>query len=332
MKVLIIKLGAFGDIVHCLPALQDVLDHPQVSEVHWLVDQCYANVADLLPAQVQCHTVQLKKPRNIALSWQVVKELRKQAFDVVLDLQGLLKSGLLARLISPHAYGFDRKFSPEKGNALLVKPVSFHADEKHVVQQYRRIASAIHPTQDPTALAYVPPQIPMTGHLCQLQEELLYGLRLNNFVLMHLGGGWETKKLPDATWVALAEKIIEKGYTPVYSWGNREEQILAHVLAAQAYAIILPQRLDMPSLAALLAAAKAVIGADTGLIHLAAAMGTATASFWGPSASWRSAPLGERHIHAQSNPSCGPCFQRSCADFVCMDAILADDLLRVLDV
>ncbi|MDQ6961351.1 MAG: glycosyltransferase family 9 protein [Mariprofundaceae bacterium] len=331
MKVLIVKLGAFGDIVHCLPALQDVLNHPEVSEVHWLVDQCYADVVALLPAQVQCHHVQLKKPRKIGVSWQIVRSLRQKKFDVVLDLQGLLKSGLLARLVSGNAYGFDRLFSPEKGNALLVKPVHFHADEKHVVQQYRRIVSVISPTQS-AAFDYVAPHIAMTGKLQIIAQDVLYGLRLNNFVLMHLGGGWETKKLPSSTWLILAEKIADAGFTPVYSWGNREEQVLAYELADQSYAVILPQRLDMLRLAGLLSGAKAVIGADTGLIHLAAAMGTPTASFWGPSASWRSAPQGTKHIHAESNPSCGPCFKRSCVNFICMDAIVADDLLRVLNV
>jgi len=332
MKVLIVKLGAFGDIIHCLPALDDVLNHPSVTEVHWLVDQCYAQVTDLLPVQVQCHQVQLKKPRQLRKSWNVIRALRQQRFDVVLDLQGLLKSGFVAKLISRRVYGFDRQFSPEKGNAWLVKPVRFHVDEKHVVQQYRRIAHVLSHVPMPDPMPYVSPQIPMTSQLLNMKEDIIYGLRLQNFVLLHLGGGWETKTLPESTWVNMAEAINDRGLTPVYSWGNREEQVLAHELAGQAYAVILPEKLDMLTLAALLSAAKAVVGADTGLIHLAAAMGVPTASFWGPSASWRSAPLGEQHIHAESNPSCGPCFQRTCDHFTCMNEIVAEDLLRVLDV
>jgi len=332
VKVLVVKLGAFGDIIHCLPALADLLAHPDVTEVHWLVDQCYAQVTELLPAQVQCHQVQLKQPRDLRASWKVVRELRKKKFDFVLDLQGLLKSGLISRLIGRHAYGFDRRFSPEKGNAWLVRPVAFHGDEKHVVQQYRRIASVVQQPAVTFALPYAAPHIPMTGHLLNLQKEILYGLRIHNFVLMHLGGGWDTKKLPAAIWVELAEKITECGFTPVYSWGNREEQMFAHQLADQAYAVILPQKLDILTLAAFLSAAKAVIGADTGLVHLAAAMGAPTASFWGPSASWRSGPQGSKHVHAESKPECGPCFQRSCANFICMDKIQADDILRVLHV
>jgi len=332
VKVLIVKLGAFGDIVHCLPALDDLLLCPEVSEVHWLVDHCYVQVTALLPEQVICHQVYLKKPRDLSKTWQVVRQLRNKKFDVVLDLQGLLKSGLLARCIARNAYGFDARFSPEKGNAWFVKAVRFHDDEKHVVQQYRRIASVLQKTVETGAIPYIAPHIPMTSQLVTLQQDILYGLRVHHFVLLHLGGGWDTKKLAESTWVELAEKITEQGFTPVYSWGNREEQVLAHQLADQAYAVVLPDKLDVLTLAALLSAAKAVIGADTGLVHLAAAMGVPTASFWGPSASWRSGPQGSKHVHAESKPECGPCFQRTCANFICMEKIQVKDLLRVLSV
>ena len=92
-------------------------------------------------------------------------------------------------------------------------------------------------------------------------------------------------------------------------------------------AICLPKKLDLETLSGLIAHARGIIGSDTGVIHLAAALGRPTVSFWGPSDSQRSGPLGEQHQHAESHPDCGPCFKRTCNHFICMEKITPEILL-----
>ncbi len=309
MKVLVVKLSAFGDIIHCLPALNDLLQHPNVSEVHLLVDKRYAFVTNIFPRQVAVHTVALKSAGALSSTLATLRELRAVRFDSAIDLQGLIKSALLARACCPHVYGFDKRLLPEKAAGLLQQAVAFHADDRHVVQQYRRIAAAPFIDRMPpaTAIAYAAPRIDLQN--CRIQPDAALAghldLEADNYVVLHAAGGWQTKQLPDHVWTGVARGLQQRGMTPLFSWGSPDERQTAETLARHSHARALPERLNMSALVALLGKARAVVGADTGLLHLAAALDTPTITFWGPSASWRSAPLAEgqgaRHCHIESN-------------------------------
>jgi len=337
MKILIVRLSAFGDIIHSLPALDDLLSRPEVEEIHWLVDQRYLFVTDIFPAKVHVHTVDLKGKRPLASAWATIKTLRAIRFDAILDLQGLLKSSLLARISGQPVFGIDRDQLRERVSSWLTQPVKFHAGERHVVQQYRRVAAAPF-TADPRSapaepLPYKQPSVQLTDRMQVAGSALTRALKLQNnqYVILHLGGGWKTKMLPDHTWTDLAKGVLKRGMTPVFSWGNHPEEVVAHRLEGQTDgAIMLPRRLETDELCGFLANARATIGADTGIQHLAAAVDTPTATFWGPSARWRSGSLDEKHRHAEAGTVCGPCFQRNCNQFICMDQICANDLLRIL--
>lgn len=338
MRILIIKLSAFGDIIHSLPAVEDLIRNPKVSEVHWLIDHRYAFLRPVLPEAVVYHV--LPRGQGVLHTWRRMQALRNMPWDAILDLQGLIKSGLLAKFVASRqnvpVYGFDASFSPEKPNAWLVQPVCFHASERHVVQQYRRIAMGPFlpdPSRPPDkGMAYRPPTVHPQAKMHNVAAALLHslGLKARSYVLLHVGGGWSTKQLPRSSWLTLIEKIQHYDLTPVLVWGSSDERKRAASLADATGAMTMPTRLDIPTLAGLLLSARAVIGPDTGVLHLAAALGVPTATFWGPSASWRSGPLGDGHLHAQSAPPCGPCFKRECHRFICMDRIQISDLLGVL--
>jgi heptosyltransferase-1 len=343
MKVLIVRLSAFGDIIHCLPALDDLLHHPEISEVHWLVDQRYRFVCDIFPNQVKIHTVALRGKQPLRSTWRTIRELRSIRFDAVFDLQGLIKSAALARACGSPVYGIDSSHLREQSSRILTHNVCFHSLEKHVVQQYRRVATA--PFTDwkhapDSAMTYKSPYIDIEQSSCAPDTKLLarIGLSDRRFVILHNAGGWETKQLPEHTWREIALGLQESGILPVFSWGNSDEQKIAQRLAYRSNGFALPERLNMSALCSLLTAARAVVGPDTGLLHLAAALGRPTVTFWGPSASWRSAPLnkqgageqGEQNWHIESNPACGPCFKRKCDKFVCMDAIQPELIIRIL--
>ena len=342
MKILIVRLSAFGDIIHCLPALDDLLARPEINEIHWLVDQRYSFVTEILPKQVQVHSVAMKGKQPLSSAWKVTSLLRNIGFDAILDLQGLMKSALLSRLCGSPVFGFDKKFLREKPASLLIRNVHFHAQEKHVVQYYRRIAAAPFAdqnTQQP--IPYAAPAIDLDRTSIQIDEGLLsrLGLQENGYVILHAAGGWETKQLPQSCWLAIAESLNERQIVPLFSWGSDQECEQAQSLANRCNGFALPERLNMSALCTLIRQSRAAVGADTGLLHLTAALGRPTITFWGPSASWRSAPLecsehGEDHQlhwHIESNPDCGPCFNRKCDNFVCMHAIQPESIIRILN-
>jgi lipopolysaccharide heptosyltransferase I len=336
MKLLVVKLSAFGDIIHALPAMHDLLQRPQVEEVHWLLDSRYRFVAGAFPPGVTVHCIDLKGEKPLREIRRVRRELRQLAPDLVLDMQGLIKSGFLARLAGAPVLGMDPEHMRERMNRLFVRSIRFHPEERHVVQQYRRIAAAPFYTEGGIPqhpMPYQAPYVAFDAGMKQAGDEQLdaWGLTPGRYVWLHLGGGWATKQLPQPSWEWLAGALAADGLTPVLGWGNPAEQRLAEQVKGRVGSCILPeQRLDMPALCGVLARAAAVVGADTGVVHLAAALGAPTVSFWGPSAAWRSAPLGPKDRHVQSNPPCGPCFKRECDNFICMDMIRPDDILAAI--
>lgn len=342
MKILIVRLSAFGDIIHCLPALNDLLERPEVDEVHWLVDERYCFVTDILPKQVNVHTVSLKGKQPLRSVWHITRQLHSIGFDAVLDLQGLIKSALLSRLCGSPVFGFDKRFLREKPASLLIHNVEFQPDENHVVQYYRRIAAAPFSSSDNRkTIPYTPPVIELDQTSVSSDEKLLtrLGLTENSYVILHAAGGWETKQLPEASWLSIANSLNLRGILPLFSWGSDQEKTEAESLARQCNGFALPERLNMSALCTLIRHSRAAVGADTGLLHLTAALGKPTITFWGPSASWRSAPLeckkndqeSQSNWHIESNPDCGPCFKRKCDSFTCMDAIEPASIIRILN-
>jgi len=333
VKVLIVKLSAFGDIIHSLPALDDILARPEVSEVHWLVDARYTFVTEVFPEQVKVHSIALKGGQPLKAVLETVQKMRKERFDMVFDLQGLMKSSLLARLICKKVYGLDQRFIREKPASWLQKSVALVANgltgnEPHVVQQYLSVVQAPWLAgQRQQNISYQPPSI----HKNITIDEPFLGLSIKKpMLVLNLGGAWDTKVLPEKTWMDIAINASAKGYQVVWCWGNQEEHEQAIHLNVSGVGIVLEHRLEMMPLCGLLKQASYVIAADTGILHLAAALGTATISFWGPSASWRSAPLSDKDIQVESNPHCGPCFKRTCDEFICMDMIQAKVICKHL--
>jgi len=331
MKVLIIKLSAFGDIIHALPALDDLLNRPEVDEVHWLMDARFAFVAGLLPSAVIPHIVTLKGKRGLRNGLAMASELRAHHFDCIVDLQGLIKSGVMARAIGAKTYGFDRRQSPEWPNRWLVNPVPFHAGDRHVVQCYRRIVAAPFGEACSDAMAYHPPVVALSDAMVAQADTLRRQWKLpERFVLCHIGGSYATKRLPEATWRQLLAKLGAEQPTVVL-WGSGDEKNYANRVAADIKGVVAAaQCLQITTLAGLLHAASGYIGPDSGVTHLAAAVGCPTVTLWGPTAPDRMGAIGRYNIDIISKSSCSPCFKRSCNRFVCMPAIAAERIYAAL--
>ncbi|MDQ6989236.1 MAG: glycosyltransferase family 9 protein [Mariprofundaceae bacterium] len=330
MKVLIVKLSAFGDIIHALPALDAILARPEVQEVHWLVDARFAFVTEVLPKQVKVHQIALKGKTPLQAIQNTVKKLRKEQFDLVFDLQGLIKSAVLARLICPRVYGFDRTKIREKPASWLQTSVPFHPNDINIAQQCLRIAQA--PWSKGTAIQavdYIAPHISREFEAV-LPQGLEQAMLQQKAVILNVGGSFATKELPDNTWKQVAKALLDKDMLPVWCWGNAAEQAKATRLASCG-GFLLPQRLDMPQLCNMFRLAYATVAADTGILHLASALGTPTISFWGPTPRQRNAPHAKTDQYVESNPHCGPCIQKTCANFICMDMIQAAKIMQCIE-
>ncbi|MDQ6957299.1 MAG: lipopolysaccharide heptosyltransferase I [Mariprofundaceae bacterium] len=324
MKVLIVKLSAFGDIIHALPALDDLLARPEINEVHWLVDQRFAFVTDIFPSQVKVHKVSLKGDNRIRHAWQMIQALRNEHFDMIFDLQGLIKSGFMAwasATLGCKVFGFDQAQSPEWPNRWFVRPVNFHPNEKHVVPLYRHIIAAAFSLENKEQ-TYHAPHIQITSEMQNQGVQALHDMGVQApFSVLHVGGSYITKRLPDAQWQQLVQRM-QKEQTLLILWGNEEEKKRAQAITKQGESIMVaPQCFSLPTLAGILQQASTYIGQDTGVTHLAAACDCPTITLWGATAPWRMGALGALHRHIIPQAGCSPCFNRQCDNFICMPSL-----------
>lgn len=287
MRVLIVRLGAFGDIVHTLPLAADLAAAGVA--VSWLCEDRWACLLEGSPAVGRLHRLPRRLlrtaplPVRAAAILRLLRELRAEAYDAVIDAQGLAKSaawaaacGALARIAHAPPRG-------REGSWLLagaaVPPV-----HRHVVDQQRHLASAL----------AVPGAGPERYPLPAWQQERawaagwLAAADLPRPWMLNVGAGWPTKVWPEERLAAFARACPDP---PLLLWGTPAEREVALRVAAAGAGIPAPDT-TIPQLAGLLAHAAVLVSGDTGPLHLARALGTPAVGLFGPVPMQRNGPRG----------------------------------------
>jgi heptosyltransferase I len=340
MRILIIKTSSLGDIVNALPVL-DYLRQPALPDcrVDWVVEEQFRDVLEGNPLISMIHTVHTKIWRKHPLTAQTRHEIgelkramHERCYDLAFDIQGNLKSGLIARLCgAPVVTGFTRPDLQESINILFTTcRIPLMHEDRHVTEKYLRIVSA--PFNQSFREMKLSSDIFTSSENDARVEALLTPLRNGPLFLFHYGTTWQTKFWSREGWIALSKLAIEHypDATILFSWGNSSELEAVSELAAQigSKARVL-ERYDLKGFAAILKKVDIVVGGDTGPVHLAAAIGTPTVSFYRSSDSDGSGPRGPRHVVIQSPLACTRCFRTRCArDAECRASITAEALFE----
>jgi len=336
MKVLIVKVSALGDVVHALPVLGHLHAATPGVEVDWLVERSFAPLLEGHPLVHRVITLDTKAWRTAGSAaslkggLSVLRQLRSAHYDVAIDLQGNSKSGLFTRLCgAARRYGFDRQQAREWPNLLATnRKVAIPSDCHHITNRYLHIARAAFPADTHIALAGPLPVQPAAAETITRQLADV-GLERKQFLIAHYGTTWTTKLWPLENWQQLAAQLTVDGRQLVLTWGNDAERAAAEAIRAASgdHAVIWP-RGTLPELVALLEAAQLVVGADTGPVHIAAAVGTPTVSIYRVTDGLRNGPRGERHITLQTPLDCAPCLRKTCnRDTECGESITVERVL-----
>jgi heptosyltransferase-1 len=273
VRVLIVKTSSLGDLIHTLPAVTDAVRAVPGIRFDWVAEEGFAEIPGWHPAVERVIPVALRRWRkNWLAAWRsgeipdFLGRLREQEYPCVIDAQGLVKSGILTRAARGSRCGLDPHSAREPLAALFYSRRFGIPKDRHAIDRVRQLfAAALGYRYDP--------------------EPLDYGLNPENFappaclpsqpaylVFLH-GTTWPGKRLPTVQWVELAQRAGGAGHAVLLPWGNDAERETAQSIAAGAgNAQVLP-RLKLTEMAGVLAHARGVIGVDTGLAHLAAALG-----------------------------------------------------------
>lgn len=270
-RVLIVKTSSMGDVVHALPALSDLLRAHPALEVDWLVEAPFAAIPRLhpgvrrvLPLAWRKWRKSLWKPETRAAIAGLRRELKRDDYDLVLDLQGLLKSVLWGRQARGPLVGYDRQSIREPAAAWFYRRGARVPRDLQAVERCRRLAAA----HGGYAMPTTPPDFGLRPAVGSWQAPQ------PSAALIPCASRPE-KLWPEADWIALGLRLREAGLTPVVVWGSAEERERAERIAADCGGVV-PPFLSVADMAAVLGAASQIVGLDTGFSHLAAAFGRPT--------------------------------------------------------
>jgi len=339
MRVLIVKTSALGDIVHALPVLDFLHKVSPGIEVDWVVEERFREVLDGNPLVSSIFTVDTRKWRKgfCALStWREMLEVRAallaRSYKLVFDIQGNLKSGIITRLTGcSRRYGFDSDAVRESFNLrCTTNKVPLRRQDYHVTDRSLRVVCV------PFGKEYA--DFRLTADIATSREDdeeaslLLATLSDGLVFLFHHGTTWKTKLWNEAGWIELGRELLDRfaDATILLSWGGDEERAVADRIAAGIgrQARLLP-RLSIKGFAAMLKKVDLMFGGDTGPIHIAAAVGTPTVSFYRATDGRRNGPRGELHRLVQSNLTCSRCLNKVCdKDQKCRESITVDAMMK----
>jgi len=338
VNILIVKLSAIGDVIHTLPALNAVRKQYPDAHITWLVEEAAYGV---IKGHKALDRIIVSKRKtwlkglaghsyldNIREAFSFIKELRDTKYDLILDFQALLKSGVLIGL----ARG-KRKIGFGKGME--------HQDHRYIFlnERIKPVAMEVH--------ALIRGMM-LLEPLGIQSREVVFNLPVSdqdrnaaNDLLMHCGiktpellvainpmAKWETKLWDNLKFANLADRLIKQANADViFTGGQEDSEAIENIISnMKAKAANLAGKTDLKTLAALYEKASIVVSTDTGPMHLAAAIGTSVVALFGPTAPWRTGPFGPGHKIIRANLECSPCFKRQCNTIDCMKQITVDQV------
>jgi heptosyltransferase I len=331
VKILVVKMSALGDVIQALPVIGALRNGVPDVRIDWLVEEIAAPIVQghegvdrVLVSHRGKWGNDLRDPRR----WleaakeirELVRELRGQHYDLAIDLQGLLKSGIWMGLASAgRKLGYEG--SREGSDRFLTERVPRVSLDVHAVERYLLLAEAA--GGKATGLAFgLRVSREARDRLVQAFDGLGWGPRLP-YVVMIPGARWPTKRWETESFAALGDRFVAEWGLGVAIAGSEGDRSLARSIVTRMRhpALDLTGRTDLPLLVALLGDARMVVSTDSGPMHLAAALGTPVVAVFGPTAPWRTGPYGKRHRVVRSGLACSPCFRRKCSSRRCMESI-----------
>lgn len=277
-RILFVKLSSLGDVIHHLPAVTDAALHHPGAHIAWAVEEAYVDIARLHPAVARTIAVGLRGLRRdplAGLRWKRLtaarREVREGRWDYVIDTQGLVKSAWIARASDAPRFGLDAASARERLAARFYDVKFAVPRSLHAVERNRALVGAV--------LGYKPRGEARYGIVAP-PEAPEWAPRSPYVVMLHAASR-ASKRWASAHWVELANTMSARGYTAVFPGGTHAEREAAAALAREIPGAIAAPAMDLVQAAALLAHADGVVGVDTGLTHLAVALGVPTVGIYG---------------------------------------------------
>ncbi len=302
-RLLIVRLGSMGDIVHALPAVASLRAAFLEAQIDWVVESRWRellagnpDVSNVIAVDTQRWRRELGQQHTWSEVSGAVGGLRQARYDVAVDFQGLLKSALVARLSgAPRRVGFEKSVVKEPAAALLNTERVRPPENVHVVEMNLALARAAGASTDVVRFP-----LPARPEDDAYIEEQLRQHQLREFFILSPGGGWGSKCWPVERYAQLHNALARaRGWRTFLNAGPGEERLVREFTAQARVTRPAHFPLTLGQLFALVRRARVVIAGDTGPLHVAAAVGTPVVGLYGPTDPVRNGPYAPRQSRAE---------------------------------
>ena len=271
-RILLVKTSSLGDVIHNLPVVNDILQHTPQAQIDWLVEDSFADIPRLHLNVNQVFTVAMRRWKKHIFSqktWQEIaafkKFIKQNQYDAIIDTQGLLKSALMTKQANGMKHGYDKQSIREPLASYFYDKTYNISYNQHAVTRNRTlVAMSLGHTVPNNA-----PDYAISAPNCELTLSEKYVVALH-------GTSRDSKLWPIENWVALGKQLALQNLNMALPWASDAEHVRATIISQQVTDSIVMPKLSINELAGVIANAKAAVGVDTGLSHLAAALNIPT--------------------------------------------------------
>jgi heptosyltransferase-1 len=339
LKILMVKLSAIGDAVHALAFLDVLHGNFPEARIDWVVEEAAAGIIEGHPAIGRVIISKRKRWRRELIEernygqvlrevFSFVKDLRSIRYDCVIDLQGLLKSGILTGLSRG-----DRKIGmsgAREGAWLFLKEPSVKVNyHQHAIDRYLEVAAYLGCRWDRWDN-----KIPVWEAHEHAVDRLLAdnGVTEGTLVAINPMAKWRTKLWEPELFAALADRIVTDLSCRVIFTGSSEDRPVIEAISSMMKNAPLNFAgiTGLKELASLYGRCRVLVTTDTGPMHMAAAMGCPVVALFGPTSPLRTGPYGREHKVVTSGAECSPCLKKACDQMSCMKDITVESVFEAV--
>lgn len=323
-RVLVVRLGALGDLVHTLPVVPALRAAMPAVEIHWLVDTRHAALTTLVEGVdrwVVWEAPRIGGDRGLRA---VISFMRAQRYDVALDLQGLMKSAALARCSgASRVIGFPSAHLRERAASWCYSEQPDIGEFSHVIDRQLGLLRAV-------GIPHAPRHFPLRIESTPVVDSVARLAEGRPFALLIPGAGWPNKEWGPGRFGVLASAMASRwGWTPVVTWGPKERALAEEAVRASNGSACLAPPTNVADLAALARAATVVVGGDTGPVHLSEAAGGRVVCVLGPTDPARNGPALHGSGFVSRFADCECRYARSCRRaYPCIATISVEEVLE----
>ena len=326
---LIVRLGSLGDVIHGIPVAAALRNEFPNGRIDWMVDPKYVELLDLVTVidrRIAVDPRAIKHGEGRVRFRQTLRELREADYDAVIDLQGLLKSAMLARSVHGHrTIGFPRKHLREPLARLFYTDAPDPGDATHVI--YKNLALLA-----PLKVVDRRLRFPIDIRRTQTVEQVEARFGASGYVIVNPGAAWPNKQWPAERFGAVAAAVQRDfGWRSLVLWGPGEQEIAHAVVAAADGAAELSPPTTITDLVGIARHARMIVSGDTGPVHIAGAVDTPIVALFGPTRPERNGPWGLYDVAISRVDRCSCVYERRCkVKERCIDGISVAEVMSAV--